>query len=77
MNLKRILFLIYFIPLILVARENEKPNIVVIMADDFYNFGNLRWKKAHKERLEKMKTRWNELDSLYRVQGKVGLEVSN
>ncbi|MFW5831096.1 MAG: hypothetical protein ACOCVA_02510, partial [Prolixibacteraceae bacterium] len=56
---------------------DEDPVEVNNLADDFYNFGNPEWKEARKERLENMKTRWNEVDSLYQVQGKVGLEVSN
>ena len=55
----------------------DDPVEVNNLADDFFNFGNPQWKEARKERLERMKTRWNELDSLYQVQGKVGLEVSN
>ena len=55
----------------------EDPVEVNNLVDDFYDFGNPEWKEARKERLGNMKTRWNELDSLYQVQGKVGLEVSN
>ena len=44
------------------------------LADDFYRFGDPSWKKAMQERLEEMKSRWNELNELYQDQGKVGLE---
>ena len=54
----------------------EDPVEVNNLADDFYNFGNSEWQKAQKERLKNMKMRWNELDSLYQVQGKVGLKDS-
>jgi arylsulfatase A-like enzyme len=54
----------------------DDPVEVNNLADDFYNFGNPEWKEMHKKRLEQMKMRWNELDSLYGVQGKVGLKVS-
>lgn len=43
------------------------------LADDFFEFGNPSWKKSRQEQLEKMKTRWEELDKLYQEQGKVGL----
>ncbi|WP_236975138.1 arylsulfatase [Membranihabitans maritimus] len=41
------------------------------LADKFYNFGNPSWKEEHMNRLDKMKTRWYELDSLYNVQGDI------
>lgn len=44
------------------------------LADDFYNFGNPAWKQKNHERLEQMKTRWEELDELYQKQGKTGLQ---
>lgn len=40
------------------------------LADDYYQFGDPSWKKANLDQLEKMKVRWEELDSLYQVQGK-------
>lgn len=43
------------------------------LADEFYNFGDPSWKKEKHAILEKMKVRWEELDSLYQHQGKIGL----
>lgn len=43
------------------------------LADDFFNFGDPDGIKTQKEHLEKMKSRWEKLDSLYQIQGKVGL----
>jgi arylsulfatase A-like enzyme len=51
----------------------DDPVEVNNLVDKFYNFGKPEWKQAQNERLEKMKLRWNELDSLYNLQGKAGL----
>jgi arylsulfatase len=44
------------------------------LADDFYDFGNPQWKRENQQRLEQMKSRWEELNELYQKQGKVGLQ---
>lgn len=44
------------------------------LADDFYNFGDPQWKRENQQRLEQMKSRWEELNELYQKQGKVGLQ---
>ncbi len=54
----------------------DDPVEVHNLADDFYNFGKPDWIQAQKKRLEKMERRWNELDILYNMQGKEGLNVS-
>lgn len=43
------------------------------LVDNFYQFGAPDWEQENKNQLEKMKTRWNELDTLYQQQGKIGL----
>ncbi len=40
------------------------------LADKFYRFGDDEWKQSMANRLEEMKTRWEELDQLYQEQGK-------
>ena len=50
----------------------DDPVEVNNLVDNFSNFGKSEWQQAQKERLGKMKMRWNELDSLYNVQGKAG-----
>lgn len=52
--------------------ENDRTEINNL-ADDFFYFGDPEWKNAKKDRLDQMKNRWMELDSLYQVQGKTGL----
>ena len=44
------------------------------LADNFFRFGDDEWKRENMERLENMKNRWEELDSLFQAQGKVGLK---
>jgi arylsulfatase A-like enzyme len=44
------------------------------LSGNFFRFGDPGWQEANNERLEKMKSRWEELDSLYQKQGKVGME---
>jgi len=44
------------------------------LTDNFYRFGDNSWKQRHSNQLEKMVSRWNELDDLYNQQGKVGLQ---
>lgn len=43
------------------------------LADDYFEFGDPGWIKSKKEQLEKMISRWEELDKIYQKQGKVGL----
>jgi arylsulfatase A-like enzyme len=44
------------------------------LSDDFFKFGDASWKQKNHDRLEQMKTRWEELDELYQKQGKEGLQ---
>ncbi len=43
------------------------------LGDSFFNFGDPSWEEARQQQLEAMKARWNELDTRYQEQGKVGL----